>query len=275
MPCETDEVETTTCPAPGVYEGVPFEEYLLWDALNQSGAKRLLRSPAHFMAEPDDESESKSRGTICHAGLWEPETFEKLYAMGPDVDLRTKAGKEEWSAFCGANAGKYPVRGKDVAAMCGVRRSVWNHRNARRLLAAEGPCELSIVWRDNEIDVMCKARIDKHAAAIKSVVDLKTTTDARPRKFRNTIGELSYHLQGAFNLHGMAAVGLTCERFYLIAAETKDPFAVMVYELDDKAIERGRALMLEACAEYAHCKSTGIWPCYDEAPLKITHPERA
>jgi hypothetical protein len=73
----------------------------------------------------------------------------------------------------------------------------------------------------------------------------------------------------------MAAVGLPCETFYIIAAETDEPHAVMVYKLEDRAIARGRSLMLEALAEYAACKLTGVWPSYDESTYEIAHPDWA
>lgn len=266
-------MSTTTliAPEPGIYPAVPFEEYAAWPYLNQSGAKRLLRSPAHFKSVADDESESKSRGTICHAGLWEADRFDEQYAIGPDVKLNTKEGKTEWAAFCDANPGKYHVRGADGAAMLGVRESIWKHKNARELLSATGPCEMSIVWDDADTGVRWKARIDKHIPDF-AVVDLKTTTDARLRAFQKKTADYSYHLQAASNLFGMAAVGLTVESFYIIAAEVSAPNGVMVYLFSESAIVAGRKLMLDASLKYLECQQAGDWPAYDESALTLDVP---
>lgn len=268
-------LEMGTPPGPGVHEGVPFEEYVEWPFLNQSGAKLVLRSPAHYYQAEDEETRSKVRGTVCHAALWEPARFHEQYAIGPDVKLNTKVGKEEWEAFVAANPGKFHVRGADGAAMHGVRNAVWTHRNARKLLAAEGPTELCIVWDDPEIGVRCKARIDKYAPGLAMAADLKTTTDARPDPFAKQVANLRYHLQGAFTLHGLAAVGLPCDDFYLIAAETDAPYGVMVYRLDDAAIEAGRGLMLQAMAEWKKCMETGRWPGYDDVAYELALPKWA
>lgn len=271
----TSQAVRPAAPIPGVYPDISFEEYLSWPYLNQSGAKKLLNfSPAHYKAEEDEETKSKARGTICHAGIWEPERFADHYAIGPDVKLNTKTGKEEWESFCSDHPGRYHVRGADGAAMLGVRESIRKHSRARKLLWAPGPCELSIVWDDPEIGVRCKARLDKYVAGQGYVCDLKTTRDARPQKFRWSVRDYSYHVQAAFNLHGLAAVGLAAEAFFIIAAETEEPHALMVYEIEDAAVEKGRREMLEALAIYKECESSGRWPAYDEHEVLIGLPER-
>lgn len=265
-----------TAPEPGIYRDVSFEVYSQWPYLNNSGAGHLLRSPAHYQAYRDgidDDSKSKARGTICHAGVLELSRFETEYAIGPDVKLNTKAGKDAWEAFCAAHPGKFHVRGADGEAMLGVREAVWSHPTARELLAADGPCELSIVWDDRETGVRCKSRIDKLIRSKALVADLKTTRDARADAFANSIGDYGYHRQAAFNLHGLAALGEFCDGMALIAVEPEPPYALAVYVIDDEDLENGREEMVEACKIYRDCGRRGAWPGYDPNPRVVRVPD--
>ena len=84
-------------------------EYRAFPALNQSAAKHLLKSPAHYQAyinTPQEETKALKFGTFVHAAVLEPDTLNDLYATAPDVDRRTKEGQETWAAIATANAGK-------------------------------------------------------------------------------------------------------------------------------------------------------------------------
>lgn len=77
------------------------QEYRAFPALNQSAAKKLLVSPAHYQAymnTPHEETKALRFGTFVHAAILEPHTLNDLYATAPDVDKRTKQGKEDWAA---------------------------------------------------------------------------------------------------------------------------------------------------------------------------------
>lgn len=263
-------------PAPGIYEGISFEEYASWPYLNNSGCTHLLRSPAHYqasLAEGDDDTKAKTRGTICHAGIWEPARFADLYAIGPDVKLNTKEGKTAWEAFIAAHPGKEHVRGADGAAMLGCRESIWRHPLAAKLLAGPGPCEVCIVWDDPTTGVRCKARIDKLATRAGFVVDLKTTSDARPESFRRSVLDHAYHRQAAFYLHGLAALDATYEGFAIIAVETKAPYAVSVLEMEQEAMDIGRVEAHAAMELYSLCAATSQWNPYPPQIRKTGLPE--
>lgn len=264
-------------PGPGVYEGIPWEVYRSWPYVNNSGLTRFLRSPAHYKAglDTDDDTAAKTRGTICHAGILEPGRFEKEYAIGPDVKLNTKAGKDEWEAFVAANPGKCHVRGADGEAMLGCREAIWSHPTARRLLESEGPVEVCVVWDDRATGLRCKARVDKLATAYAFIPDIKTTRDARREKFERSIFDFGYHRQGAFYLHGLASAGLSFDHFGIIAVEPEPPYALSVFEVDDEAIEAGGVEMNAALADFAGCVETKQWPGYKQRPVKIGLPKWA
>lgn len=265
------------CPKPGVYRDVPAATYFAWDAVNNSSLKHFIRSPAHYIAslvEEDEEAIEKNRGTICHGGLWEPARFAAEYAIGPDVDLRTKAGKEEWSSFADANPSKTLVRAKDGVAMEGVRRSVWSHPFASKLLSSEGPCEVCLVWRDEITGLMCKARLDKVSLDYSYIADLKTTGDARPDAFREQAHKLGYWRQSSWYLDACAKNGLSVDGFCIIAAEVEPPYALSVFVMEQEEIEIASLEVADALQGLAECKRTGIFPGYDPKPQPLMRPER-
>ena len=85
-----------------IYDGI--------QALNQSGAKELLKSPAHYqayLARTREESKALRVGTAVHKLALEGlDAYNATHAIAPEVDKRTKEGKAEWAEFVTANEGK-------------------------------------------------------------------------------------------------------------------------------------------------------------------------
>jgi hypothetical protein len=99
-----------------------------------------------------------------------------------------------------------------------------------------GKAEQSYFWTDVETREECKCRPDWHSADGKIIVDVKTTEDASPGKFlRSSVLGWRYHVQAAFYMQGLP----TAEVFLFVVVEKKPPFAVAVYSLPQKLIDRG------------------------------------
>jgi hypothetical protein len=266
-------------PAPGVYAGVPFEDYLRWDAASQSQLKALARSPAHLraaLAEPDEDSAALRIGRALHAAVLEPDVFAKGFAALADgTDLRTKAGKEARDAILAAGA--VPLKQAEYEAIGAMRAALLAHAAAGHLLRSEGPAEQSIVWIDEETGVLCKARQDKHAHGVGGgvIVDVKTTTDASPRQFERTIFDFGYHRQGAFYLRGAEALGLPVAHFAILAVEKDAPHAVAVYRLNEGALDAGDAEVVGLLNRYKRCRERDEWPAYPATVQDIALPDWA
>src|SRR5690349_5803745 len=78
---------------PGIYFGMPEEEYHADRSLSASGIKDIHVTPLTFWMRSgfnenrlDDSSEPKERGKAFHARLLEgPEAFKARYAIAPDI----------------------------------------------------------------------------------------------------------------------------------------------------------------------------------------------
>lgn len=268
-------------PKPGVYPGVPFEEYLRWDAVSQSQLKELARSPAHlraYLTEPDEDTDALRIGRALHCAVLEPEEFTgpKRFGILPDgTDRRTKEGKAIWAKI--VESGATPIKQAEHEATCAMRDALHKHTAAGYLLRCEGATELSIVWVDERTGVTCKARQDKHASAVGGgvILDVKTCTDASPREFARSIFHFGYHRQGAFYLRGAEALGIAVQHYAILAVEKSRPHACAVYRLTEGALDAGDAEVDALLALFNRCQQSDEWPGYTEAVQDIAIPDWA
>lgn len=268
-------------PAPpvGVYADVPFGDYLAWDAVSQSQLKELQRSPAHLRAAleaPDEDTDALRIGRAVHCAVLEPHRFAADFAVLPEGnDRRTKEGKAAWERAM--NSGATPIKYEEGEKVKAIAASIRAHTAAAHLLASDGPAELSLVWRDEETGVLCKARQDKHAHAVGGgvILDVKTTTDASAREFERTVFNFAYHRQGAFYLRGSEALELPVQHYAIIAVEKEAPYAVAVYRLNEAALDAGDDEVGALLKRYAACQSRGEWPAYPDTVQDLALPDWA
>lgn len=83
-------IEPWTGKEPGIYFGLPEDDYHKDPALSSSGIRKLLTSPLDFWVNSplnpafvDEKTEAMIVGTAFHRRLLEPERFAQLYAVAP------------------------------------------------------------------------------------------------------------------------------------------------------------------------------------------------
>lgn len=265
-------------PDPGVYEHIPDARYhLQWDCASNSRLTLLRRSPAHLKAQLDEprvDTEALTLGRAAHRCVLEPDLFAKQYVCAPDVDRRTKIGKDTW-ADLELRFGPGAVLKRDRFDACErMRDAIRAHPAARALLAGVQHVELSLVWDDRGSQVRCKARLDGYAPEIHggTIVDIKTTRDASLRAFEKAIFGYGYHRQGAMYLEGAFAHNLPAVNFVIIAVESEAPYAVAVYRLTEGAIDAGAEQLAPLLKTYAMCTTLGEWPAYSHEVQPIALP---
>jgi exodeoxyribonuclease VIII len=258
---------------PEAVAGLPFDEYLRVEALSFSGACKLMRSPAHYLLERTRHSQGSPEmlfGTAVHDGILEPETFAERVVVAPEVNARTKAGRQDRDAFAAENAERVVLSPADYARALRVIEAVRSHPTASYFLA-EGQRELSLFWRDRQFDVPCKARVDIRSRGC--LVDLKSARDASPNGFGRSIATYSYHWQAWHYYSGHEHVfDASPEAFIFIAVETEEPHLVGCYELPSAAMLAGRHAMTVAAERYAACLREGRWPGYSDQIQTIRVP---
>lgn len=262
-------------PPPGIHPGVPFDVYASWDATNHSLLREVGRSPAHareYLVHPPASTKDQDFGHALHVAVLEPDRFDAQYVLAIKVDRRTNVGKAAWAEFCTANAHRIPLIPDEYEQCMAMREAVWTS-SAAELLKGPGLNEVCAVWKDDETGLTCKARYDRLTARLgwSVIVDVKTAVDGGMDVFARACARYAYHEQCAFYLDGAAALAPRERRFLHLVVEKDRPHCVVVYELDDQAIEAGRRRNRRALRALAKAKQTGIWPGYPDGwnPLSI------
>lgn len=265
-----------------VVRGMSNEDYHALPAISSSAIIKALRSPLHYFAEyvaraaERTESASMRLGTMVHTAVLEPGEWDARYIVAPDVDRRTKDGKEAWAQFQAAAKGREIVTNEEAAKAHAIAAVVLEHPAAGTLLRGdflEPEREASYFWRDAETGLECRCRPDSFDGEV--IVDLKTTTDASPSGFARSVANYGYHVQAAWYRRGVAAVTGRMPRHVIVAVETSAPYAVAVYELDALALEEGDRLCQRAITTIAECQRSGRWPGYGDEIQRLGLPRWA
>src|SRR5690606_26638227 len=95
--------ELLDAPEPGLYPNVPADAYHRWPVASQTVLKIMRdRSPAHarqYMLTPPEPTPAMVLGQAIHMAILQPDLFRECYVRRPELDLRTKAGREALEAL--------------------------------------------------------------------------------------------------------------------------------------------------------------------------------
>lgn len=248
------------------------EEYDAIDALNQTGAKLILKAPAkyaHDKANPRKDSKALREGTMTHAAVLTPDEF-KAYKPEPDADKRTKEGKEVHAYW------KSTLQPTDIPCKADEYDAALSYSDALRSAMARHnivPVATEVMLTADYI-VPIKGSIDI-IAADGYLYDLKTTSEeATPKGFgRQMIWSDDFKLQAAwYLLLCKLNFGVRPKGFRFVVVEKEAPFLTAVFELHADLIAEGEMLMLQALKAYESCKSFDSWPEYPSEVQVIARP---
>jgi exodeoxyribonuclease VIII len=267
---------TVDTPRPGLYRGVPQEVYHAWGAISNSALSHLKRSPRHLrqhLDTPVEPTPAMLLGSATHTAILEPDQFDARYMRAPDVDRRTKEGKALIDSIYAAYPGVALLKPDEYDRCIGMRDAVHGCETASNLLHGTGDVELSFVW-EHENGVLRKGRADRVSWEIAggTIVDLKTTKDARRSAFERTIFAMGYYNQGAGYVDGIRAQSLAIKHYTIIAVESEAPYGVCVYRMRDEVIEAGRIENAALLEKYAACLAANEWPGYSDEIMDIGLP---
>lgn len=234
---------------PGIYNNVPFDDYLAWPHLSQSTIKEGRKSMAHMRAAMDasrEPTDAMLLGSALHVAFLEPELMLERVTKWE----HRRAGAD-WEAFKHDNAGRIILTDKAHHHLVGMVRSLRQHAEVRKWLARIDATEVSAVG--DFFGTTCKARAD--ALTSDPLIDLKTVADGDPRKVRNQAWELGYYIQAAVHTHLLKR-----DRFVLLTVESTPPYDVAAWEFPPAFIAAGETEAREICDRYRECARAGFWP---------------
>jgi hypothetical protein len=210
-------------------------------ALNASTLKNYIHSPrSGKLAELSSKSSSSMVfGSAVHAFALEPHMAHDMFAVEPEVNKRTKAGRAEiaeFNAACEAD-GVSPISEKDWYKAQDIAALIREHPVVSDLGLLEHDKEKDYFWSWNGQE--CKAKMD--IVTPLCVADIKTTSKGSgPSQFGYACKDYHYALQAAWYLDGARACGHDVDTFYFIAASTTGSYDVAVYKCTDAFLDFGR-----------------------------------
>lgn len=239
--------------------GLDIDEYHAGPGVSSSTIKKMAsRTPAHVLANVQENKPAFVLGRAAHTAVLEPDQFESRYMLGEDIRRGTKA----WDAMEIAAAGREVLKPQDWDLALRLRDAVWEHPLASVILGSGGRTEASGFWTDPATEELCKFRPDYHDAAQRIAADLKTTTDMA--SFRRTASDYGLHIQQAWYETGFEALDEPIESWFFIAVEKEPPYLVGVSCLTRAAVDLGREVCRTQLDRYHECKTSGIWPGYPD-----------
>lgn len=243
-------------------------EYDAAEGVRRSALWRMHESPEKyrwFLDHPEPETPALTFGSAAHKMLLEPDGFYDEFAIAPDVDRRTKAGREEYERFVKDALGKDIITVDEFNQIVDMTNKVKSIPYVQKLLA--GQHETPLFWTDEDTGERCKVKLDMLADVdgVLTVADYKTANSAETNVFVNKMYQLGYHLQAFMYTEAvMKCMGLD-ERpdFIFVVQEKKPPFACNVIQVTDDVMLAGMDTFRELIGMLHQCKSMDYWPGYN------------
>ena len=244
-------------------------EYNEAKGIRRSDLWRMEDSPEkfkYFLDHPPEKTPAMAFGSACHKYVLEFNDFGSGYVVAPTVDKRTKAGKEEWDAFCEKIGEKEIISRDDLNVMNDMREALKRNQLAWKLIHGKGETEVPFFWTDNDTGEVCKVKLDRLVKYRRKwcVVDYKTTQCAETFRFNSDIWKMGYYMQAAMYTEGVKQAKKLKKRpgFLFVAQEKKAPFSVNVIEVSEDVMNAGLAKFHQLMDKYHECKVLDRWPGY-------------
>jgi hypothetical protein len=162
-----------------------------------------------------------------------------------------------------------------------MHTALFSHASATKALRSPGINEASFLADCPITGLSLKCRPDRLLDS-GWIVDLKTTQDASAKAFAKSTANFGYHIQAAFYMHVLKALGAKPKGFLVVAIEKTAPYAVQVFRISPSALAHGEQEMLTQLMALRECYDTYSsdtpWPAYPETvqdlelPLWATRP---
>ncbi|MCS4496228.1 PD-(D/E)XK nuclease-like domain-containing protein [Pantoea sp. B623] len=252
---------------PGLYFDISNEAYHSGAGVSKSQLDDIAINPAVYQwrkQAPQDEEKLQAldMGTALHCILLEPDEFDKRFIKAPQFNRRTNEGKAAEAEFlkdC-AFTGKTVLDHEQHRKLKLMQASAMAHPAARFFLEADGHCEASIYWDDEQTGELCRIRPDRFLKQQPVIVDVKKVADMD--RFTRHVEEFRYHVQDAMYRDGFYQHFNEYPQFVFIAvSESIDcgRYPVRVFQLEQEDVAVGHELYRRDLQTYHQCRLTNSW----------------
>lgn len=242
------------------------KEYRQHPSVSRSELFALSKSPEKFkyrQENPEPPTPALIFGQLFHAMALQPDALNEEFAVAPNVDRRTKAGKEAFAEFEQVAQDKIVVTTDMFTQATAMREALQKNEFVKKLL--QGNKEVPFFWNDDLTGEPCKCRVDclTDLGEELVIIDLKTADDAETDAFTKSAVKYGYDFQSAMYTEGVKANHPTRKIiFVFIVIEKKPPYAINILQSDKLFVQRGYDLFREYIGIYHECKRTNNWYGY-------------
>ena len=218
-----------------------INKYHATDAISSTNLREFLSSPKKFLHRMSgkmerEETDAFRVGSAVHCSILEPELLNKNFQVLPEINRRTKEGREVYAKLMGdaAVTSVTLLKQEQMDMVYGITASVMAEPIALELLEGTQREMSARVRLSNDLLVQCRPDALKPGC----IIDVKTC--ANVSKFPYEMKSYGYHIQAAFyyfilssimpEQHGESA-------FYFIAVEKGDPYEVKLFGLDNTTLK--------------------------------------
>jgi len=261
-----------------IIENLPAQAYHSDEAVGSSLIRKLQTStPMHALAmlATPMASPALSLGTALHAAMLEPENDLAQAVVQPDIDKRTKLGKEEYATFAALNEDRCIITPDQAQQLDGMVIACLKDWRIKHSLSACKKREVSVFGSVG--GHKAKARLDAwngHGM----VLDLKTTRDLAC-DFEKSIANFGYGLQAAWYREVLRSVFCSEGRlmpddfsFVFLVVETTYPHGTAVYRMSDEVMDCYSDRLVELQKQWWECvlkNEYSGWPQTDVVDIGL------
>lgn len=270
----TDERKVKLTAIPGVYRGMPDDEYRAIPAVSQSTLKRFYDCPQKFkLSPPIEPTANMIYGSLVDA-LWltgdvskfavQPATYEGL-------DRKKMPVQKKWSNnadFCKDWCELQEAQGKEVVSaetFAMAQAAVARLNATTEIREVRDNCDVQVAVVAEIEGIMCKGLIDlcPRDGMRMGLGDLKTAQSANPAGWSRYCFNMRLHWQAAMYLDlWNLATGEGLEHFFHFVSEQAPPHEPCMMALSPEFIAMGRDEYRRALRRYQECVTSGVWPGY-------------
>ena len=204
-------------------------------------------------------------GSAFHTLMLEPDKFNYEYAILPQKVLLKDVGRETYDAFKKLEkemleGSQTLITSDEYINLMNMKLTVEANKSAMQLIN-NARIENSFFWKDEHSGLNLKCRPD--ILHDNMIIDLKTTSNASPRHFQREMVDYGYHVQFAMIRDAVEIVeGRRINNCINIVVETKYPYNMAIYIIDEFALEEGHMKYKQICLDLKNAITENKWADY-------------
>lgn len=248
---------------------MPAAEYFSMTDWTGSSVLRKLASSSPMHARHYEQTPltgvALDLGTAFHAAMLQPE--EEVYAIAPECDRRTAAGKALWAEFQGDHRGMLILgseMGETLNGMIQAASQDWRWKMALKKTKRE----VSVF---GDFGGQIKSRMDAWNGE-DIIIDIKTSSDpVDAGSFSRSMDKYGYAQQACHYRECLKSSlrlqnKLVCDNysFIFLCIETKAPYGTAAYRLDDLDMDLHMANLANMNKWWHECRATNSFPGYPQ-----------